>query len=180
MPSATFGFLGNPESVQVGSGSYSIPAGKYGFVSASAFNGNVTINSTTWLRGGRFVTQSVSGGSPGTFTLTVSESGHYTISTGGNNASAALNTIFINHASGTSTSSGISYGTGNSYGTIFLHAGDIITISFTGTSGGSGYLKIVGIVQGQSGPQNGQIWLKAGDTIDTTGDSTYAISIFPA
>ena len=49
MPSATFGFLGNPESVQVGSGSYSIPTAKYGFVTACAHNGNITINGNTWL-----------------------------------------------------------------------------------------------------------------------------------
>jgi hypothetical protein len=174
MPSATFGFLGNPESVQVGSGSYSIPSGKYGFVSASAFNGNVTINSTTWLRGGRFVTQSATASST-SVELTVSESGHYTVSTGA--SSSSLSGISVTHASGIS-GSGVSLTSINNYGTIFLHAGDKVAATYAASA--ALYLKIVGIVQGQSGPQNGQIWLKAGDTIDTTGDSTYAISIFPA
>ncbi len=70
-------------------------------------------------------------------------------------------------------------GNANAFGTIFLHAGDLLSAAFS-SGGVTNYLKIVGISQGQSGPQSGQIWLKAGDTIDTTGDSTYAISIFPA
>lgn len=35
MPSATFGFLGNPESITVGTGSYTVPAGKYAYVTCT-------------------------------------------------------------------------------------------------------------------------------------------------
>lgn len=55
MPSATYGFNGNPSSVSVKTGSYTIPANKYAYITANCENGatfsidgTVALSSNNW------------------------------------------------------------------------------------------------------------------------------------
>ena len=55
MPSATYGFNGNPSSVSVKTGSYTIPANKYAYITANCENGatfsidgTVALSSNSW------------------------------------------------------------------------------------------------------------------------------------
>lgn len=172
MPAATFGFLGNPESVQVGSGSYAIPTGKYGFATGCAINGNVTINGNTWLQSSTVISQQATASS-NTVSLTVTTSGLYSIITG-SSTTTTLSSLTILENSGTNGGGIVVTGVG---GTIYLEAGDVINAVFAASA--NNYIKIVGRTIGE-GTSTGSIWLEAGDTINTTGSSTYAVSIFPA
>lgn len=173
MPATTFGFLGNPESVVTGSGAYEIPVGKYGYISACAYNGTVTINGTTWLSGGLFLEQSSSVGTSGT--LTVSVDGLYSVITGGAGALTAL-TVYSGSATGA-----ISLLSGgnivNTNGPMYLAAGDVIAATF---ASGSNSIIIRGMKNGITDAPVGNQWLEAGDDVNTTGDASYTVSIFAA
>ena len=183
MPSATFGFLGNPESVDTisSASSYTVPAGKYVWVSGSANGGKIQINSEDWLEGlieeqtGNIVSFSTNLTVPKTsrlkgWVVTNSPTPAFTAY-----FTESINNVTIKAESFTvvgSTNLGYYF----SYNQIVL-SGSTLNLTVAGGVQMRYRLLYYPVMEGQA---NGQMWCKAGDVIACTNDATAAIAIFPA
>jgi hypothetical protein len=172
MPSVTYGFNGNPSSVVAGSGSYTIPANKFGYVTVSCKTAeSFSVDGTTVLDTGGTVT-AVATGSNGT---TSAES--YTVPSGyvfrgqvawDSTTGGGLDTTVGTYVIGRPT-------TANGQVTVSAGPGQTITIQ----SGGSGAKTITGFIEKlPAGPVSGSYWLPAGTVLGGTG--TYLVQLFTA
>jgi hypothetical protein len=183
MPSATFGFLGNPESVDTGnaSSSYTVPAGKYVWVSGAANNGSITINSETWLAKGY---QEIVGNiTAATSDLSVSINGflrgHVITNSITPNFTARVSegTYFV-PLTNTEFTDPVGNGKGYFFNiSQFVGAGETIRLVVSGGVQMRYHLTITSV---SPGARTGGMWCKAGDVIAATEDATFSVAIFPA
>jgi hypothetical protein len=183
MPSATFGFLGNPESVDTGnsSSSYTVPAGKYVWVSGAANNGSITINSETWLSKGyqEIVGNIVAPNTDLSVTINGFLRGHVITNnaTPGFSARVSEGGFFV-PLTNTEFTDPVNLGKGYFLNTSqFVGAGETIRLTVSGSVSMRYHLTITSV---SPGARTGGMWCKAGDVIAATEDATFAVAIFPA
>jgi hypothetical protein len=170
MPATTFGFMGNPASLTVGTGSYTVPANKYAFCTAQVMNGGTfTIDASTALSSQALDIARVNINATTTQTHTVNSS-RWFVGGAATQASGAAWTYdgmlgtAVTLVNGT-TSSVPPIGPG---GTIVL------------TSGGVQKNLIGAEVGKQNTSSDGSFWLPTGTTINTTGTGYYTVQVFNA
>jgi len=152
--SATYGFLGNPDDIEVGTGSYTVPAGYYGFATVHQTSTNFVIDSVTAL----VALESQAGGG-------TASGGSHTVFTPNNDCQV---TVAFSGPGTLTINSGTSLGTAGTYN-VFLKAGVPLVI-LSGSSTGYYYSAIpVG------GPAVANYWLKPGTAIS---GGRYVVQLF--